>query len=438
MTRIGLRARLVRITVLAAFAAMTVLVVGLQVLLAHQSRQESLDALASRADAAASTVRVEGGRVQVLDPPADSLDQNIWIYAADGHRIDGSPLPPAIREVVDRLGRSGSEHTSDVRGSYRLLARPVNSGGGQRAVVVAGLDLTPYETSERRGLVLSLGLGLLTVLAAGAAAWTASGYALRQVRRMAHRADEWREHDLTGRFALGAPRDELTELADTLDRMLDRIASAILTERRLTDEVAHELRTPLSVIRSEAQLAQLEARSADSPRPQPDETLTAILSATDRMTASIETMLAVARSANAEEQHCHPADVLDHVRDHVVLREGVRVDVDDDHPETFIAAPLGVIAAAVAPLLDNALRHAEHRVHVHVRTQAHRVELHVEDDGDGVHVDRREEIFEPGHSSVDGAGLGLALTRRLVHSVGGEVQETGNGHGHFVLSLPRD
>ena len=51
---------------------------------------------------------------------------------------------------------------------------------------MAGLDLAPYESAERRGLVLSLGLGLLTVVAAGAAAWAASGYALHAVRRMAH------------------------------------------------------------------------------------------------------------------------------------------------------------------------------------------------------------------------------------------------------------
>jgi signal transduction histidine kinase len=64
--------------------------------------------------------------------------------------------------------------------------------------------------------------------------------------------------------------------------------------------------------------------------------------------------------------------------------------------------------------------------------------LHVEDDGDGVDPEDREAIFTPGHTSAPGgAGLGLALSRRLAHSVGGEVGERGNGHGHFVLSLPR-
>ncbi len=435
MSRLSLRGRLVAVTVMAALVAVTVLVVGLQLLLAHQSTRDSLTALRERADAAASIVRFRGGRARVLETPAYALEQDLWVFDAEGTRIGGSSPPAVLRPVVRSLRRPGVERTADVGGRYRLLARPVPGAAGRPgAVVVVAQDLQPYETAERHGLWLSLGLGLLTVVGAGAAAWAASGYALRQVRRMAHRADEWREHDLSGRFELGTPRDELTELADTLDRMLDRIAQAILTERRLTDEVAHELRTPLSVIRSEAQLAQLEA----GPDAAPSESLDAIVAATDRMTASIDTMLAVARSAHADEATCSVHDVLVQVRAHAAPRHDVHLTVDGPDDDTLLAAPLRVVGAAVVPVLDNALRHAATAVRVHVTIEPRRVLLHVEDDGTGVAPHRRDDIFEPGHSSEpDGVGLGLALARRLAHSVGGEVDERGNGHGHFVLSLPR-
>jgi signal transduction histidine kinase len=422
--------------VAAALAAVTVLVVGLQLLLAHQSSRDSLTALQGRADAAATTVRFSGDRARVLETPADSLDQNIWIFDAAGRRIDGGEPPRRVRAQVARLSASTSERDVVVDGGIRLLARPVPREGSGRvgAVVVAALDLAPYESAERRGLVVSLGLGLITVVGAGAAAWAACGYALRQVRRMARRADEWREHDLAGRFELGAPRDELTELADTLDRMLDRIAQAILAERRLTDEVAHELRTPLTVIRSEAQLALVEA-GPDAPT---TASLDAIVAATERMAASIQTMLSVARSAHADEATCGTAEVLDEIRAHATDAPRVRIEVDDPDGDVLLAAPLRVVGAAVVPLLDNAVRHAATRVRVHVTVDARRVLLHVEDDGEGVAGDRRERIFEPGHSTApDGAGLGLSLSRRLAHSVGGEVEEQGDGHGHFVLSVPR-
>jgi two-component system OmpR family sensor kinase len=439
LRHLGLRGRLVAATTAAAVVAVAVLVVGLQVLLAHQTDQSSLAALRSRADAAASTIRFTDAGITVLETTSDSLDQNIWVYDADAHRVQGSSPPRRLREAIASLGNSTTERTSLIHGRFRLLARPVRNGGRTRAVVVAGLDLDPYEESEQRGLALSLGLGLLTVLAAGGAAWAASRQTLLQVRRMARRADDWREHDLSGRFDLGPGRDELTELGDTLDRMLDRITQAILAERRLTDEVAHELRTPLAVIRSEAQLAQLETR----PGAVPAESLEAIVSATDRMIASITTMLSVSRSVHGDEQRCRPEDVLEHLRLHAVHRDGVTLDVASapraGDRDVVVAAPLGVVGAAATPLLDNAVRHARSRVQVRVTCDDRRVDVHVEDDGDGIDPARSESIFLAGHSTApDGAGLGLPLARRLAHSVGGEVRARSEDHGHFVLSLPRD
>ena len=436
MSRLGLRGRLVATTVVAALVAVAVLVVGLQLLLARQSQSDSLTALRGRADAAATTVRFRGGRTVVLQTPEDSLDQNIWIYDADGQRIDGGVPPRRVRGTVERLSRSDSLRTVIVDDGFRLLARPVDRPGDERpgAVVVAALDLAPYESAERRGLVLSLGLGLLTVVGAGVAAWAASGYALGQVRRMARRADEWREHDLAGRFELGAPHDELTELADTLDRMLDRIAQAILTERRLTDEVAHELRTPLTVIRSEAQLALLHTGPDDVT----SASLEAIVAATDRMRASIETMLSVARSAHSDDAACSVRDVLAQLRAHTAAREDVEVTAVDATDDLLVAAPMRVVTAAVAPVLDNAVRHAAHTVLLRVTAGPREVLVHVEDDGNGVAAEHRDLIFEPGHSTEpDGSGLGLALARRLARSVGGEVDQRDGGHGHFVLSFPR-
>ena len=72
---------------------------------------------------------------------------------------------------------------------------------------------------------------------------------------MAQRAAEWSEHDLSHRFAMGPPTDELAALGGTLDQLLDRVASAIRAEQRLTAELAHELRTPLTNIQGSAGLA---------------------------------------------------------------------------------------------------------------------------------------------------------------------------------------
>ena len=274
--------------------------------------------------------------------------------------------------------------------------------------------------------MLSLGLGLLTVVAAGAAAWAASGYALHAVRRMAHRADEWREHDLTGRFALGTPRDELTELADTLDRMLDRITQAILTERRLTDEVAHELRTPLSVIRTEAQLAQLEARPRRRPRGVPDRDRGGhgpddVL---DRDHARGGPLGARRRAALPAPRGAGPRPGA-----RALAAPGSTWRSPTPARDVAVAAPLRVVVAALEPAAGQrgaARRRGRSACTSPPATAASSCTSRTTAPASTAH--RRADIFEPGHSSDgDGAGLGLGLSRRLAHSVGGEVSERGDG-----------
>ena len=108
----SLRGRLVATTVAAALVAVTVLVVGLQLLLAHQSSRDSLSTLQGRADAAATTIRSRAGRTRVLDVPASSLDQNIWIFDADGQQIDGTEPPRPLRPVVARLSTSDAARST--------------------------------------------------------------------------------------------------------------------------------------------------------------------------------------------------------------------------------------------------------------------------------------------------------------------------------------
>ena len=434
MRSLGLRGRLVLTTVLIAVGTAAVLVAGLQVFLERQATRDSLDDLRNRADAVAATVVFRDGRARVLDAPTDSLDQGVWVFDPSGRRIDGTQPTRVLRPAVASLGMSPDEVSLDVAG-YRVLARPIQRHGSPAptAVVVVAQRLAPYESSERRALVASVALALLAVIAAGGAAWVGSGAALGQVRRMARRADEWREHDLAGRFDLGRPHDELTELAHTLDRMLDRIAQAILAERRLTDEVAHELRTPLTVIRTEAELARLDPGPESS-----GAALTSILAATGRMTASIDTMLAVARAAQTDETDCRAKDGVEQARVHLDHAGPLTIDVSDADANLVVGAPLRVVAAALSPVLDNAVRHARSRVAVRVQAAGRQVVVHVEDDGTGVPEDLLDRVFDPGFTTGDeGAGLGLALSRRLAHSVGGEIHGLPSGFGHFVLTLPR-
>ena len=108
---------------------------------------------------------------------------------------------------------------------------------------------------------------MATVAIATGAAWMAATRSLRQVQAMADLADDWREHDVGRRFDPGEGGDEIAHLGRTLDQMLDRIVDSLSAERRLTDEIAHELRTPLAVVLAEADLARQHATTGPAGRP---------------------------------------------------------------------------------------------------------------------------------------------------------------------------
>ena len=423
------------IVTVSSAVVVSILVLTVHLFLAHAATSDAIHILRARANAAASTVRVVNGHTSALEGPSDSLDQNVWIFDEDGRRVDGVVPPVPLRSRVMAMTSLRRESTAVVDG-VRLYSKPVvdRAAGSRVATVVVSLDLSPYESSERHGLISSIALGALIVLAAGGATWASVGVSLRQVHRMVERADDWREHDLTQRFGLGEPVDELTELGQTLDRMLDRIMTALQTERRLTDEVAHELRTPLTVIRTEAQLA-LHHNSLTKDK---DEALNAISASTERMEQVIRTMLLVARASHSEgPETCLISDVMDGIQRRAPATAEITVHSQPTADGLRAAAPLDVVLAAVTPLVDNALRHAHSAVRLSATAQDHRVLIKVHDDGPGVDQANRETIFQPGMSTRrGGAGLGLSLSRRLAHSMGAEIYASGDGEGLFVLSVP--
>jgi signal transduction histidine kinase len=297
-----------------------------------------------------------------------------------------------------------------------LLARPFTTPSGDSAVLVVSQETGPYERSERYAMLATIALALLVTGATAVIALKVTTQALKPVTQMADRAADWSEHDLTHRFGLGPPTNELAALGETLDHLLDRVASAIRSEQRLTSELAHELRTPLTAIQGSADLALLRGVHDEALR----EDLRQISASARDMAGVITTLLDAARDSTATGRTCRVEDVVPGL----VALVADRVEVVDrtGGSSARIAAPADLVVRAVAPVVDNAARHARHRVVLEAVDHPDRVELVVSDDGEGVDASVREHLFEPGVSSRSrGAGLGLGISRRLARSFGGEV-----------------
>jgi len=156
------------------------------------------------------------------------------------------------------------------------------------------------------------------------------------------------------------------------------------------------------------------------------------------MDGAIRAMLAVARAAHSDEPRCEAGYVLETLAAEAATHATVTVECERPTAPLWLAAPQGLVIAALSPLVENATRHAVHNVSLGAARSGRRVVLTVTDDGPGVTAEDLPRIFQPGHSNSghDGAGLGLALSRRLATSVGGEVRARPVGHGLFELELP--
>jgi signal transduction histidine kinase len=260
---------------------------------------------------------------------------------------------------------------------------------------------------------------------------------------MTRQAAEWSERDLDHRFALGDPHDELTELAATLDGLLDRLAASIRRERRFSAELSHELRTPLSRVLAESELALRRERAPNDYR----DSLELIHRNADQLARTIDALVAAARYEAGGIRGTADAHVVatDAARSCASLTTDRQVELTVAPPPRTLRIGIDADLAEriIQPVLENACRYGRSSVRVEIRSQSSSVVYAVEDDGPGVAAAERERIFEPGvrgtaaHESQQGAGLGLALARRLARAIDGDVQaEAEAAGGRFLIRLP--
>jgi signal transduction histidine kinase len=439
MRRLNLRDRVTLASALALVVGLAVLTIGVWALVSHRLDADESAALQERVDAQLATLDIRpGDRIVVRDTVNDeALDRQAWIYGSDRRVIQRAAAPADVQRAADELARRATPSQRSVRERIRLQSEPIRDEQGRpRGTVVVGLSLKPYEDTQHVVLLATLVIDLFVLLAGTLLVRAAVTRALRPVAEMTERAADWSAHDLDRRFDLGPPNDELTALSETLDGLLARIASSIRHEQLFSAEVAHELRTPLTGVRGEAELA---LRDPDID-PGAREALERVLRGTERMETVIETLLAAARgvagTAPGAADAAAAVDAAIAAVHPTADQGGVVIDVEVPTGRLRVGADVDIVAQALQPLLDNAVRHARTRVRVTTEREGGQVVFAVADDGPGLGDDMNDP-FEPGGSTAGGAGLGLPLARRLARSCGGEVSARADARGgHFELRLP--
>lgn len=353
------------------------------------------------------------------------------------------PLPPRL--TVIHPGPDGEERVAFGHGrggiAWSVVEKPLLSpkDGPLHAIALSPLEdvLRSTETLQR---VLALGVPVLVCLLA-LAAWVLVGRALRPVRVMTQQAAGIADATAPERLAVPAAQDELGELARTLNGMLDRLAEGAKRQREFVSDASHELRSPIAATR-----AQIEVALAHPDRADRGAVLRGVLAETTRLEELVADLLVLAR---LEERQALPHEELD--LDDLVLEEAARSRAVPVDTRRVLAVKVHgerrSLGHLVRNLLDNAARHAATRVEVSIRIEDGAPVLLVDDDGPGIPEADRARVLErftrlsPCRSRDDGgAGLGLALVRRVAEQHGGSVRVDRSplGGARLEVGFPRE
>jgi signal transduction histidine kinase len=448
-----LRPRTVRsqVTLTAAVLVALVLVLSAFGLIAAQQRvllQGIDEALIQRADNIEHDV-VRGVFGTRLPDEGDPEDSFLQLLDADGSVVavsdNASGLPAAAEpqpaDDDDDTLRS-VEGVALSNGEFRVLARALDGNRGLTLVVAKNLDDVTESVSI---LVASLAVaipvvtGLLAVLV-----WWLTGRVLRPVEGIRREVASIQGDELHRRVPVPGGDDEIGRLASTMNEMLDRVEEATDRQRGFVADASHELRGPVTRLRSNLEVALAHPGTTD-----PAVLTRELLADTVELQKLVDDLLFLARSESGSMEVPHePVDLDDLVLEEAQrLRErgAVAVDVTAVSAARTIGAP-DQLARAIRNLSSNAERHAAGRVTFELRERDGVSELVVADDGPGIAPEHRDLVFER-FTRLDearsrdegGAGLGLAIVQEIVtrHDGTVEIRDQAGSGARFVVELPR-
>lgn len=357
---------------------------------------------------------------------ADEID-SVFFHVLDvsGRRVAGDvelPLPGDRQQMIGQeageVGYRNEEYRGqDLRVAFSVVASPDGRG---RALIEVGETLDKRQQLSNKIIASVILPQFVIIPLAVVLVWFGLSRGLRPLTRLRERIEKRHEGDLSP-IASGRVPEELQPLADAFNSMLARMQHNMDVQRRFVADAAHQMRTPLTGLKTQAQLA---ARESD-----PEAlrfALEQISGSADRASHLVNQLLALARAEASEhvEQPLVPVDLEQVLRDAVSLwvPNAMRRKIDLGFEAEGAVNVLGnafLLREMINNLLDNALRYSQDggQVTARVLAQGDFALLEIEDSGIGISEEDAYKVFERFYrvegTGVDGSGLGLAIVREI-------------------------
>ena len=437
--------------------------IGLQLLLMAHVDTDVDETLRGRAREVVRIAQVSGGLTGVrpevgmlIELPVDELrEREVYLQVLDPHgrpvvasvnlRGQSLPVTEGARRVIET--REESIETLSVAGRFRLrvLSVPILRGDQLVGVLQSAQSMQLADSTTERSRNLLIGGAAFVFVIASLSALYLTRTAVNPVAEITRTAEAiYRQGDLSRRINIGAGKDDLSALGRTFNRMLDHIEDSVEAQRRFVGDASHELKTPLTVIRGNAELLGRDPSAVDATAS------AAITREADRMQRIVNDLLAVAELDAPGELKFEPVNLRALVMRVLTDLGPVAADrslglVGAD--ATWVFADADKLERAVRNLVQNAITATpdDGVVQVTLTVRDRTVALTVSDNGPGIPAQHLPHVFDrfyradPARSRAGGGtGLGLTIVRSVAETHGGSVQarRAELGGAEFEVRLP--
>ncbi|WP_052681244.1 sensor histidine kinase [Saccharothrix sp. ST-888] len=426
-------------TAVVAVALGTAALALLAILHANLSRNAER-AAAQQADTVAQLAAQ--GRLPDLVPLAhgadfiQAVDANGRVVAAS-QNLAGKPPVAHLRPADGALRTTWSGGPVDDDHDQRLVAVTTQTPSGP-LTIYTGTSLREADAADEiTKAALAVGLPLVLGTVAWVTWWVA-GRALRPVEAIRAEVADITEHRLHRRVPVPAAEDEIARLARTMNSTLDRLEEAGARQRQFIADASHELRSPITVLRTQLEVAMAHPDPALWPDLVKD-----ALEDTVRLQDLASDLLLLARLDAADPVRTEPLDLSELCRAAVAGRHGDRIAVLTRlQPDITVTGNRSWLTRLLTNLLDNAQRHADQQIRLTLRTHPEGTAvLEVLDDGPGIPDADRARVFERFTRLDDarsrdhgGTGLGLAIARDIAGHHGGTLTAEPSERGALLVA----
>jgi two-component system OmpR family sensor kinase len=445
-----------RISIRARITIGSVLVAAVIFAIALAAAQAQVVSILKASDTTLARGDLSSYATEIVSDPGGLVDDSgkgLLVFIRDPAgvvRLD--TLPHELHQIVEHRAGANETLDADSEGSgFVLVGRLVDTKTGQWSLWAARSTASSDLAMQSLDVAFVVG-GILLLVAFGFASWALAAAALRPVERMRRKA-EFLGVDSSALLPVGAARDEISELAATLNDFLGRVRASTAREKQVVSDAAHELRTPLSALKTQLELAHDDFDDAPALAAQviAAEKSVARLSslATNLLELSrLESEYAPVRPSSADELVSELMGSVDRAR-MIGLDVGADVGfwVDTPDPDARFAISAENFARLVDNLLANSIAVIPDGglVTVDLLEEGDRLVLRVTDTGPGMSeaflphaFDRFSRHDDSRTASTGGSGLGLALVHAIAVAARGTVTLENTGTGlRVTVSIPK-